>query len=649
MSVDKNIAILLVEDSSIMRKMELNILKQLGYTNLLEAEDGQKAIEMMDGGLAVDLIISDWNMPNLDGYELLKWVRAHAQRGATPFIMATAQGEKKQVTLATEAGVSGLVPKPFNADDLQAKIEKSFSAEAPVDESPKVKEVVVTPEGKLRLKVAHIQITDHLILGVLKHQIESGQVKPEHFVLETVCLPGWNPVQQKLEDGEVDAAFVLAPIGMDLFGYGVPIKLCLLAHKNGSIFVRKRAGNYNKEKPEDFFRDSSFYIPHRLSVHNMISHMYMSQLGLNPGVPGEGEADVRLEVVPPIKMPELLSGSDSASGFMVAEPMGTKAIATGIADLQFLSGEVWEHHPCCVVTIRDEVIGGHEEAIQEFCSLLVQAGQMIKREPGTAAEIAVKFLDPDKKLGLKKAVLQNVLTEPSGITTTDLYPVIDDLRRMQTYMTNKMGVGAEVDLDAFVDTRFAEKACEGLAREVSPYAPDQEIDMKAKVEAARAAASHSAKAMLSSEGKYLSFRLGDEEWAIGVLKTKEIVGMQPVTKIARAPEYIKGVMNLRGRVVPLLDLRMRLGMGQRDYDDRTCVVVVELMGPKGVVNTGIVVDSVTEVLSIKQEAIEETPNFGHTLDTRHIQGMVQIDGKVKILLNVDKLFTDQEMAALEAV
>lgn len=649
MPVEKNIAILLVEDSSIMRKMELNILKQLGFSNLLEAEDGQKAVEMMEGDLKVDLIISDWNMPNLDGYELLKWVRAHATRNTTPFIMATAQGEKKQVTLATEAGVSGLVPKPFNADDLLNKIETSFGGEAPVDEGPKEKAVVFTDDGKLRLKVAHIQITDHLVLGVLKHQIESGQVKPEHFVLETVCLPGWNPVQQKLEDGEVDAAFVLAPIGMDLFGFGVPIKLCLLAHKNGSIFVRKKTGNYSKDNAKDFFRDSSFYIPHRLSVHNMISHMYMSQLGLNPGVPGEGDSDVRFEVVPPIKMPEVLASSDTASGFMVAEPLGTKAIATGVADLQFLSGEVWEHHPCCVVTIRDEVIQRHHDAIQEFCSYLVQAGQLIKREPGTAAEIAVKFLDPDKKLGLKKAVLQNVLTEPSGITTTDLYPVVDDLRRMQNYMTAKMGIGTEIDLDAFVDTSFAEVACAGLPRELSPYAPDDELDMKAKVEAARAAASHSAKAMLSSEGKYLTFRLGDEDWAIGVLKTKEIVGLQPVTKIARAPEYVKGVINLRGQVIPLLDLRMRLGMGEREYDDRTCVVVVELMGPKGLINTGMVVDAVTEVLSIKQEAIEEAPNFGRSLDTRHIQGLFQVDGKVKILLNVDRLFNDQDMALLEAV
>ncbi|ADK84049.1 response regulator receiver modulated CheW protein [Desulfarculus baarsii DSM 2075] len=649
MSVPSDIRILLVEDSSIMRKMELAILRELGFVNVSEADDGRAAVEKLVTEEPVELIISDWNMPNFDGYELLKWVRADARRKNTPFIMATAQGEKKQVSLAREAGVSALVAKPFNADELRAKIEQCFGQAEAADEGSKARQPQFTDDGRLKLKIAHIQITDHLILGVLKHQIETGLARPKHFVLETVCLPGWNPVQQKLENGELDGALVLAPIGMDLFGYGVPIKLCLLAHKNGSIFVRRKSREYRKDRPADYFRDTAFYIPHRLSVHHMISHMYLSQLGLAPGTPGESVSDVRFEVVPPIKMPELLAQSELCSGFMVAEPLGTKAIASGAAELHFLSGEVWEHHPCCVVTLRDEVIAAHEAAVQEFISLLVKAGQFVKTEPGAAADIAVNFLDPGKTLGLKKAVLQNVLTEPSGITTTDLFPVIDDLRRMQDYMVHKMGVGAAVDLDAFVETRFAEVACQGLPRELSSHAPGEDLDLVAKVEAARAAAGQSSKAMLTSEGKYLSFALGGEDWAMAVLKTREIVGMQPVTKVARMPEYIRGVINLRGRVIPLVDLRLKLGMDQRAYDERTCVIVVEVMGRKGVVQTGVVVDSVTEVLNIRQDQIMEAPNFGAQLDTRHIQGLVQVGGRVKILLNIDRLLSDQDMNMLEAV
>lgn len=649
MTVDPNICILLVEDSSIMRKMELAILRELGFGNVLEAVDGQAAVDVLQGDQPVELIISDWNMPNFDGYDLLKWVRAAEKRKDTPFIMATAQGEKKQVSLAREAGVSALVPKPFNADELRGKIEQCFSPADAVEEGTKARQPQFSEDGRLKLKIAHIQITDHLILGVLKHQIETGLVRPKHFILETVCLPGWNPVQQKLENGELDGAFVLAPIGMDLFGYGVPIKLCLLAHKNGSIFVRRKAREFRKDKPAEFFRETAFYIPHRLSVHHMLAHMYLSQLGLEPGTPGETFSDVRFEVVPPIKMPELLAQSELCSGFMVAEPMGTKAIASGAAELHFLSGEVWEHHPCCVVTLRDEVIAAHRQAVQEFIGMLVKAGQFIKAEPGTAADIAVNFLDPTKALGLKKAVLQNVLTEPSGITTTDLFPVIDDLRRMQDYMVHNMGVGAEVDLDAFVDTSFAEEACQDLPRETSSHAPDEELDLVARVEAARASATQSAKTMLTSEGKYLTFALGEEDWAMAVLKTREIVGLQPVTKVARMPEYIRGVINLRGRVIPLVDLRLKLGMDQRGYDERTCVIVVEIMGRKGVVQTGVIVDSVTEVLNIRQDQIVETPNFGSQLDTRHIQGLVRVGGRVKILLNIDRLLSDQDMNMLEAV
>ena len=151
---------------------------------------------------------------------------------------------------------------------------------------------------------------------------------------------------------------------------------------------------------------------------------------------------VRFEVTPPIKMPGFLKDNPQASGFMVAEPLGAKAIAAGIADLQFLSKEVWPDHPCCVVAARQEVIDQHPEAMQDFCNLLVESGRYIKNRPDQASEIAVSFLDPNGKLGLEKPVLRNVLTEPNGISTDDLYPVMDDLQYMQDYMIESMGVGA---------------------------------------------------------------------------------------------------------------------------------------------------------------------------------------------------------------
>jgi CheY-like chemotaxis protein len=458
MVTDTNMVVLLVEDSGSMRRMEKKILSSLGYENVIEAENGKAATGILKGGQQVDLIISDWNMPEMDGYELLKWVRSSEAHKAVPFLMATAQVEKSQVAKANEAGVSALISKPFTGEELQLKIDGvmnpggEHAAGGPGRRVPQVK------DGRLQLKMAHIQITDHLVLGVAKHRIESGQYSPSYFDLTTERMAGWNPVQAALEEGSVDGAFVLAPIAMDLFAYETPIKLVMLAHKNGSIMVRSAKGDY-QAPGTGFFRDSAFYIPHLLSVHHMLAHKFFNQIGLKAGVAGEGEIDVRFEVVPPIKMPELLANSGNASGYLVAEPLGSKAVAAGIAQRQFLSGEVWPGHPCCVAVFRDEVIEAHRDAVQEFCGLMAESGQFIASQPADAAEVGVKFLDPEGKLGLKSQVLNKVLTEPSGITTGDLYPVKDSLDAMQQYMSGTMGFGKIIDLDAFVDTSFADEAC----------------------------------------------------------------------------------------------------------------------------------------------------------------------------------------------
>jgi ABC-type nitrate/sulfonate/bicarbonate transport system substrate-binding protein len=249
--------------------------------------------------------------------------------------------------------------------------------------------------GKLRLKMAHIQITDHLILGVLKHLLDSGELEARHFALEPQCQPGWNPVQSSLEDGSVDGALILAPIAMDLFGHGIPIQLVLLAHKNGSICVRSRKRTFSYPF-EDGFRNTAFFIPHKMSVHHMLAHLFFRKIGLNPGMVGEGQSDVNFEVVAPVRMQEFLETQNHDSGFMVAEPLGTKAIAGGVADLQFLSSELWENHPCCVVALRRELIDTHPEAVQELVSFLVEAGRFIEKKPEWAAEIVVAFLDPKK-------------------------------------------------------------------------------------------------------------------------------------------------------------------------------------------------------------------------------------------------------------
>ena len=126
MAVDPKIKILLVEDAAIMRKMEIRILNQLGFENIVQAVDGNDAIEKLQADKDIRIIISDWAMPDKDGYELLLWVRADEKLRDIPFIMATGQGDKKHVGQALEGGANGVVAKPFTPDDLMAHIDKAF-------------------------------------------------------------------------------------------------------------------------------------------------------------------------------------------------------------------------------------------------------------------------------------------------------------------------------------------------------------------------------------------------------------------------------------------------------------------------------------------------------------------------------------------
>lgn len=153
----------------------------------------------------------------------------------------------------------------------------------------------------------------------------------------------------------------------------------------------------------------------------------------------------------------------------------------------------------------------------------------------------------------------------------------------------------------------------------------------------------------SREGKYLSFSLENEEYGISILKVKEIIGMIQITPIPQTPEYVKGVINLRGKVIPVIDIRLRFGMNSIDYTDRTCIVVVEIDSNSGSLHIGIVVDSVSEVINIKSTDIEDTPSFGMTLSTEYILGMAKMAGNVRILLDIDRVLNTYELVVLDQV
>ena len=156
-----------------------------------------------------------------------------------------------------------------------------------------------------------------------------------------------------------------------------------------------------------------------------------------------------------------------------------------------------------------------------------------------------------------------------------------------------------------------------------------------------------AKAMADREGKYLTFALAEEEYGIGILKIREIIGIMPITSVPRTPEFVKGVINLRGKVIPIIDLRLRFGMKPMEYTDRTCIIVVEINAQDVTIQIGAIVDTVSEVLNIKAEDIEDTPGFGTSLDTEYILGMAKVSGGVKILLDIDRVLNSEEIAKLE--
>jgi len=146
--------------------------------------------------------------------------------------------------------------------------------------------------------------------------------------------------------------------------------------------------------------------------------------------------------------------------------------------------------------------------------------------------------------------------------------------------------------------------------------------------------------------KYLTFNLGGEQYGLEILKVREIIGLMDITKVPRTPGYVRGVINLRGKVIPVIDLRNKFGMEKVDDTDQTCIIVVDIVLEGNPIQMGIIVDSVSEVLDIVQDDIEDTPSFGTAVTTNFIKGIAKTRGGVKILLNIEEVLTKSEIISL---
>lgn len=150
-------------------------------------------------------------------------------------------------------------------------------------------------------------------------------------------------------------------------------------------------------------------------------------------------------------------------------------------------------------------------------------------------------------------------------------------------------------------------------------------------------------------GKYLTFMLGDEEYGVEILKVKEIIGLMDITTVPRTPHFVRGVVNLRGRIIPVLDLRKKFGMGAVEDTEFTCIVVVDARIRDASLLMGVLVDTVSEVVDIASDDIEDAPDFGAALDTGFILGMAKHKGHVKILLNIEAVLAEPGVVEIAAL
>ena len=148
------------------------------------------------------------------------------------------------------------------------------------------------------------------------------------------------------------------------------------------------------------------------------------------------------------------------------------------------------------------------------------------------------------------------------------------------------------------------------------------------------------------QGKYLTFQLAEEEYGLEILKVREINGLMDVTKLPRTPDFVKGVINLRGKLIPVIDLSLKFGLSEEEYTEKTCIIVVETGSNGENIQMGIIVDAVLEVMNVSLEDLEPTPKFGVSLNTEFILGMAKGQGTVRTLLDIDKVLNSDELSMI---
>ena len=154
-------------------------------------------------------------------------------------------------------------------------------------------------------------------------------------------------------------------------------------------------------------------------------------------------------------------------------------------------------------------------------------------------------------------------------------------------------------------------------------------------------------ALIASGGKYLTFQLAKESYGIEILKVREIIGLIDITAVPQTAAYIRGVINLRGKIIPVLDLRRKFGLEEAEFTKQTCIVTTQVPGKNGEVLVGLIVDAVHEVLLVNSTDIEPVPDLGEDMKLDFVKGLSKTKGRVTVLLDMDKVMQEQDFQELQ--
>ena len=298
--------------------------------------------------------------------------------------------------------------------------------------------------------IGHLKIIDHLILGVTSLKLKENKLTLNNATLETKPMNSWTQVIDGLQEGNINAAFIPAPIAMDLFASGLDIKLLMFVHRSGSIILKNKTMNLNSITD---FKGKTVLIPSKLSIQNMLMHKLLSSAGLKLSNHDDINADVVGEVVNPYLMAEMLNNDQDSdiAGLAVAEPFGTMAVTNGIATQICTTQSLWKDHPCCVFALNNSFIKQNPKAVQEIISLFVKTGHNIdKSHDPEVISMAHNFL------GHKESIIKEILIKTDiRFKPSLLIPDIDALNIIQNYMADTMDLlKTKIDMDLFVDSSF---------------------------------------------------------------------------------------------------------------------------------------------------------------------------------------------------